>query len=102
MKCVCIQYIEAIRKLHAINPSFRPQRTIHLTFVPDEEVGGSGMLTFLSSNVYKSLPGIALALDEGLASTDETYSLFYGERSKSLAVSFSFFYSWQHTPTIII
>ena len=80
MKCVCIQYIEAIRKLHAINPSFRPQRTIHLTFVPDEEVGGSGMLTFLSSRLYKSLPGIALALDEGLASTDETYSLFYGER----------------------
>ena len=38
------------------------------------------MLAFLSSTLYKSLPGIALALDEGLASTDETYSLFYGER----------------------
>lgn len=80
MKCVCIQYIEAIRKLHSINPSFRPQRTIHLTFVPDEEVGGAGMMALLSSTLYKSIPGVALALDEGLASTDETYSLFYGER----------------------
>ena len=33
MKCVCIQYIEAIRKLHSIDPAFKPQRTIHLTFV---------------------------------------------------------------------
>lgn len=80
MKCVCVQYIEAIRKLHSINPSFRPQRTIHLTFVPDEEVGGAGMMALLSSTLYKSMPGVALALDEGLASTDETYSLFYGER----------------------
>lgn len=32
MKCVCVQYIEAIRKLHSIHPEFRPQRTIHLTF----------------------------------------------------------------------
>ncbi|KAL7534123.1 hypothetical protein ACHAXR_009365 [Thalassiosira sp. AJA248-18] len=81
MKCVCVQYIEAIRKLHSINPLFRPQRTIHLTFVPDEEVGGSGMMALLSSDLYnKSMPGVALALDEGLASTDETYSLFYGER----------------------
>lgn len=32
MKSVCVQYIEAIRKLHSIHPTFRPQRTIHLTF----------------------------------------------------------------------
>lgn len=38
------------------------------------------MGAFISSTLYKSLPGIALALDEGLASTDDTYSLFYGER----------------------
>jgi aminoacylase len=80
MKCVCIQYIESIRKLNSINPKFKPQRTIHLTFVPDEEVGGSGMQAFLSSTLYKSMPGIAIALDEGLASMDDTYSLFYGER----------------------
>lgn len=39
------------------------------------------MAAFLSSKLYRNLPsGIALALDEGLASTDETYSVFYGER----------------------
>lgn len=32
MKCVCVQYIEAIRKLHSIHPEFQPQRTVHLTF----------------------------------------------------------------------
>ena len=38
------------------------------------------MQAFLSSSLYGSIPGIALALNEGLASTDGTYSLFYGER----------------------
>ena len=38
------------------------------------------MQAFLSSALYKSMPGVALALDEGLASMDDTYSLFYGER----------------------
>ena len=36
MKCVCIQYIEAIRKIHTANPSWKPYRSIYLTFVPDE------------------------------------------------------------------
>lgn len=79
MKCVCIQYIEAIRKLSST--SFTPKRSIYLTFVPDEEIGGTGMAAFVSSKLYQSFPsGIAIALDEGLASTDETYSVFYGER----------------------
>lgn len=80
MKCVCLQYICALRKLKSIHKSYQPQRSIYLTFVPDEEVGGSGMAAFLSSQTYKGLPGIALALDEGLASTDGVYSIFYGER----------------------
>lgn len=80
MKCVCIQYIEAIRKLSSAKKDFKPTRSIYLSFVPDEEVGGTGMAAFLSSQLYKSLPGIALALDEGLASTNNIYSVFYGER----------------------
>jgi aminoacylase len=36
MKCVCIQYLEAIRKIHTTMPSWKPYRTIYLTFVPDE------------------------------------------------------------------
>jgi aminoacylase len=81
MKSVCIQYIEAIRKIHVTNPDWKPLRDIYLTFVPDEEVGGSGMATFLSSQLYQqTIPGIALALDEGLASTNDCYNVFYGER----------------------
>ena len=38
------------------------------------------MAALLDSQFYRSLPGIALALDEGLASTTETLSVFYGER----------------------
>ena len=37
MKCVCIQYVEAIRRLKAANKNFK--RTVHLSFVPDEEIG---------------------------------------------------------------
>ena len=81
MKCVCVQYIEALRKITMLFPTWRPQRDIYLTFVPDEEVGGAGMAAFLDSSLYKQLPnGIALALDEGLASTTNTFDVFYGER----------------------
>lgn len=72
--------MEGIRKIHTSKPTFQPERSIYLSFVPDEEVGGSGMAAFLSSELYKSLPGIAIALDEGLASTTDIYSVFYGER----------------------
>lgn len=81
MKCVCMQYIEALRQIHARNPQWKPARDIVLSFVPDEETGGAGMAAFLESKLYKQdLPGIALALDEGLASTNDVYSVFYGER----------------------
>lgn len=81
MKCVCMQYIEAIRKLHETNPEWQPERDIYLTFVPDEEIGGAGMAAFLDSDLYKNkLPGIAMALDEGLASTTNVFDVFYGER----------------------
>ncbi len=82
MKCVCMQYIEGIRKLHQTRPEWQPERDIYLTFVPDEEIGGSGMAAFLDSDLYKNkLPGrIALALDEGLASTNNVFDVFYGER----------------------
>uniref|UniRef100_A0A7S3LG95 N-acyl-aliphatic-L-amino acid amidohydrolase n=1 Tax=Amphora coffeiformis TaxID=265554 RepID=A0A7S3LG95_9STRA len=80
MKCVCLQYIEALRHIHVRHPSWQPARSIYLSFVPDEEIGGAGMAAFLESSLYKSLPGIAMALDEGLASTTDTYAVFYGER----------------------
>lgn len=36
MKSVCIQYIEAIRKISILYPQYQPQRSIYVTFVPDE------------------------------------------------------------------
>jgi aminoacylase len=80
MKCVCMQYLEGIRQIHQLYPTWQPERNIYLTFVPDEEVGGAGMAAFLESAIYKSLPGIGIALDEGLASTTNTFDVFYGER----------------------
>jgi aminoacylase len=77
MKCVCIQYIVALRKLKSIG--FIPTRTIHLSFVPDEEIGGSGMKALMRSEFFKSLR-IGIAFDEGLANEGDAFSVFYGER----------------------
>jgi aminoacylase len=83
MKCVVAQYLVALKKLAA--SGFKPERSIVLTIVPDEECGGAGMACFLASDFYQqeicvASKGIAIALDEGLASEDENYSVFYGER----------------------
>ncbi|XP_014814955.1 PREDICTED: aminoacylase-1 isoform X1 [Calidris pugnax] len=79
MKCVSIQYLEAIRRLKAEGKCF--PRTIHLTFVPDEEMGGhKGMELFVRRPEFRAL-NVGFALDEGLASPSDTYSVFYGEKS---------------------
>lgn len=79
MKSVTIQYIEAIRRLKAEGKRFA--RTIHLMFVPDEEVGGhKGMETFVKHPEFQQL-NIGFALDEGLANPGEAFTVFYGERS---------------------
>uniref|UniRef100_A0A8B9ESY3 N-acyl-aliphatic-L-amino acid amidohydrolase n=1 Tax=Anser cygnoides TaxID=8845 RepID=A0A8B9ESY3_ANSCY len=79
MKCISIQYLEAIRRLKAEGKCFA--RTIHLTFVPDEEVGGhKGMEMFVQRPEFKAL-NVGFALDEGLASPSDTFSVFYGEKS---------------------
>ena len=62
MKCVCIQYIIALQALK--RQGFVPVRTIRLSFVPDEEIGGAdGMGVLLKSNWFKQRP-VGLALDE--------------------------------------
>ncbi|KMT01593.1 hypothetical protein BVRB_9g215890 [Beta vulgaris subsp. vulgaris] len=79
MKCVGLQYLEAIRKLK--NSGFEPTRTIYLSFVPDEEIGGhDGAELLAESEVYKNM-NVAFVLDEGLASPGEKYRAFYAERS---------------------
>ncbi|CAL8257109.1 unnamed protein product [Arctogadus glacialis] len=79
MKSVTIQYIQAIRRLKA--EGSQPVRTVHLMFVPDEEVGGhKGMETFVTHPEFQKL-NIGFALDEGLASPGEAFTVFYGERN---------------------
>jgi len=78
MKSVGIQHLEIIRKMKL--SGVRPERTIHLTFVPDEEIGGlTGLAPFLETSEFKSL-NVGLAFDEGQASPNEEFCVYYGER----------------------
>ncbi|KAJ8530341.1 hypothetical protein K7X08_037176 [Anisodus acutangulus] len=78
-KCVSLQYLEAIRKLKA--SGLRPLRTVYLSFVPDEEIGGNdGATKFADSDVFAEM-NVGIVLDEGLASPTDNYRAFYGERS---------------------
>ncbi|XP_033327279.2 aminoacylase-1 [Megalopta genalis] len=79
MKCVGIQYLEAIRRLKLDKQRFK--RTIHISFVPDEEIGGAlGMKKFVETQDFKDL-NVGFALDEGVACPEEMFYMFYGERS---------------------
>jgi len=79
MKCVCIQYFEAIRRLLA--NGFKPERTIHIALQPDEECGGKlGMAKWIKSEEFKKL-NVGFALDEGIANETNKMTLFYGERT---------------------
>jgi len=79
MKCVGIQYLEAIRRLKLSGSQLK--RTIHISFVPEEEIGGVlGMKDFVQTNDFKAL-NIGFALDEGVANPTNNYYLFNGERS---------------------
>ncbi|KAK8957793.1 hypothetical protein KSP39_PZI001179 [Platanthera zijinensis] len=79
MKCVGAQYLEAIRLLKA--KGFTPDRTIHLSFLPDEEIGGhAGAELFAKSSKFQEL-NVGVVLDEGLASTGQDYRVFNAERS---------------------
>jgi aminoacylase len=52
MKCVGIQHLEAVRRLKESGRKLK--RTIHLTFVPDEEIGGhDGMAKFVHTQHFK-------------------------------------------------
>lgn len=79
MKCVGIQYLEAVRRLKS--KGVRLRRTIHISFVPDEEIGGKdGMANFVNTSDFLEL-NVGFALDEGMADPSKQFLLFYGERS---------------------
>lgn len=79
MKCVGIQYVESIRRLK--QKGVKLKRTVHVVFGPDEEIGGKeGMAAFVTMQHFKDL-NVGFALDEGLASPNDEFRMFYGERS---------------------
>lgn len=82
MKSVLVQYVEALLRL--ANSDKKLRRTVHATFVPDEEIGGAdGMGRFVESDEYAAL-NVGVALDEGLANEDPAgrkHTVFYAERA---------------------
>jgi aminoacylase len=105
MKCVVVQYIVAFGRLKAIG--HQPVRTLRLSFVPDEEIGGADGMGILLKSQWFNDKKIAIAFDEvcrlcnfvlnspyisnskfiftssllqGLASEDNNFAVFYGER----------------------
>ncbi|KAF9082886.1 adenylate cyclase [Mortierella sp. GBA35] len=78
MKCVGMSYLEVLRRYRSEGK--KPLRTIHLTWVPEEEVGGvEGMKLLVHHEEFKRL-NVAFALDEGIASPKNALKVFYGER----------------------
>ena len=56
MKCVGIQYLEAIRRIKTFSPNYVPERNIYVMFVPDEELGGQkGMKLFVETELFKEM-----------------------------------------------
>lgn len=88
MKCVGMQYIEALSRLKS-GGDFCPKRTIHVLFVPDEETGGEkGMCQFANTQLLQSW-NVGFVMDEGLANPGEHFLVFNGERSiRTLKVFF--------------
>ena len=63
----CVQYLSALAALDG-TPL---QRTVHLSFNPDEEIGGQdGLAAFVKTELFKSL-NVGFGMDEGLASSTE-------------------------------
>ncbi|KAF8772700.1 hypothetical protein HU200_005668 [Digitaria exilis] len=77
-KCLPVQYLEAIRGLKAAG--FAPTRTLHISLVPDEEIGGvDGFEKFAESEEFRAL-NIGFMLDEGQASPTDVFRVFYADR----------------------
>ncbi|KAJ4456386.1 putative aminoacylase 1 [Paratrimastix pyriformis] len=78
MKSVGMQYLEAMAKIR--REAIPLGRTVHVTFVPDEEIGGVyGTQPFVKSRTFAAMH-IGFGLDEGLATEGPHFDVFTGER----------------------
>lgn len=79
MKCVGLQYLEAIDVLKN-KKLVEPKRRVFIVFVNDEEIGGAdGIQQLVASKEFKAM-NVGFGLDEGLASETDTYKIYYAER----------------------
>ncbi|KAF5276178.1 hypothetical protein FQA39_LY18600 [Lamprigera yunnana] len=79
VKSLGIQYLEAIRRLK--QDGFVPRRTLHVSFAPEEELGGvEGMKVFVKTDYFRKM-NVGFALDEGIPGETE-YWIYYGEKVK--------------------
>ncbi|XP_031625422.1 aminoacylase-1-like isoform X2 [Contarinia nasturtii] len=81
MKSNAMQYLAAVRALKRDGID-RLKRTVHITFVPDEEVGHDGMASFVKTNEFIAL-NVAFTLDEGglILNYEGVLYVFKGERT---------------------
>ncbi|XP_072940486.1 aminoacylase-1-like [Epargyreus clarus] len=80
MKSIGMLHLEAVRKLKEAGVMMK--RTVHVSFVPDEEIGGiDGMRKFAESDEFKNL-NIGFGLDESIPSENNKYIIaFHGEKT---------------------
>ncbi|KAF5285069.1 hypothetical protein FQA39_LY16758 [Lamprigera yunnana] len=80
MKCLSIEYLEAIRRLKLSEVKLR--RTIHVSFAPDEEIGGAkGMMKFAKSKEFASL-NVGFAIDECFPNEGDLFAVATGEKAQ--------------------
>ncbi|XP_014294163.1 aminoacylase-1 [Halyomorpha halys] len=78
MKCVTIAQLEALRRIKFSEVKLK--RTVHMTLVPDEEIGSQeGMAKFVHTQTFKDL-NIAFDIDEGCCSPKEIFVVLNNER----------------------
>jgi len=78
-KCLGMQYLEAIRNLR--DQGFVPLRSVYITFVPDEEVGGGDVFQRLITSTEFQALNVGVAVIEGESSDNSNYRVFHGERT---------------------
>lgn len=79
MKGIGMLYLAAIRALKRKGIK-QLKRSVHLTYVADEETGGEfGMKPFVKSEKFKNL-NVGCALDEGYPSATNDLEVFYTEK----------------------
>jgi aminoacylase len=76
-----MQYIEALAVL--VDSGWKPRRTVHVSFVPDEEIGGTDGFDKLvdggRGRLWREL-NVGADLDEGLPNPGPGFNVYYGER----------------------